>query len=418
MVFQGGHFWLEDLAVPLWLFVPVLIGAPAVVMLTTIVSLRRVQFSPLEISRRGRRRPSAWAALPLAVGLGGQLALGLLRGTASGQALDRLVPLIALLEVVGFVLVGPWLCMVVGRGVARISRGVPGLIAARRIALDPAATFRAVVGVVLAAWVITFIGSTVDQFGEQGTNTFAAGLRPGVVHVFTGGVAAEKVAPLLSDQAVTTRFAAQGHVVSCAELARVRHVSCPHAEDSGQVEPGPGSESLPVVSVDIPTDGTLATENRVRTQAANLVPNAIINTDRDPNNDLLYFADLGRLASVAGLFVLLVGACSLTAGMIGGLLERRRPFALLRASGMRIGELRRVVFLETAATMMFTSAVGVGLGLLTAYAAVRQGSMAWHWPSLDVFAYVGGGVLAALAFSMLGLPLLNAATRHDAVRFE
>ena len=61
--------------------------------------------------------------------------------------------------------------------------------------------------------------------------------------------------------------------------------------------------------------------------------------------------------------MLLVAACSLTAGMIGGLIERRRPFALLRASGMRLGELRRVVFLETAATMVVTSVVGVGLGL-------------------------------------------------------
>ena len=51
VIFQGGHFCLEDVAVP-----PapglVLVGAPALVMLTTIVSLRRVQDSPLGISRR------------------------------------------------------------------------------------------------------------------------------------------------------------------------------------------------------------------------------------------------------------------------------------------------------------------------------------------------------------------------------
>ena len=44
--------------------------------------------------------------------------------------------------------------------------------------------------------------------------------------------------------------------------------------------------------------------------------------------------------------------------------------------------------------------------------------MAWAWPGLDIYAYVGGGVLAALLFSTLALPLLNAATRHDAVRYE
>jgi hypothetical protein len=418
VVFQGGHFWLEDVAVPPRYLLLVLAGAPALVMLTTILSLRGVQYSPLGISRRGRRPPSAWGALPLAAGIGGQLALDPLRGNVSDQVLNGLALLIGPLQIVGFVLIGPWLCMIAGKGVALITRGVPGLIAARRIALDPGATFRAIVGVVLAAWVITFIGSTADQFGVEGNNDFAEGLRPGVVRVTTGGVAAEKVAPLLSDPTVVAvRFGAES-LVPCAELARVREVSCPPAEGSDLVEPDPGTVNLAVGEVYIPTDGTLAAENRARTRAANLVPNALINSDRDPNNDRLFFADLGHLASVASLFVLLLGACSLTAGMIGGLLERRRPFALLRAAGMRIGELRRVVVLETAATMVFTSAVGVGLGLVTAYLAVRLGSMTWRWPELDTYAYMGAGVLAALAFSMFGLPLLNAATRHDAVRYE
>jgi hypothetical protein len=35
-----------------------------------------------------------------------------------------------------------------------------------------------------------------------------------------------------------------------------------------------------------------------------------------------------------------------------------------------------------------------------------------------MYGYVGGGVLAALLFSTLGLPLLGLVTRHEAVRFE
>jgi ABC-type antimicrobial peptide transport system permease subunit len=114
----------------------------------------------------------------------------------------------------------------------------------------------------------------------------------------------------------------------------------------------------------------------------------------------------------------LVGALGLAAGMIAGLLERRCPFALLRASGVRIGELRRVVFLETAATMVFTSALGVGMGLITAYIATSQGEGDWRWPELAVFVYVGSGILAALLFSALALPLLGATTRHECVRYE
>jgi hypothetical protein len=76
------------------------------------------------------------------------------------------------------------------------------------------------------------------------------------------------------------------------------------------------------------------------------------------------------------------------------------------------------VFLETAAAMLATAAVGVGLGLGSSYALALFGDMAWTWPDVGVFAMVGIGVLAALLLSTMALPLLDAATRLDAVRYE
>ena len=121
---------------------------------------------------------------------------------------------------------------------------------------------------------------------------------------------------------------------------------------------------------------------------------------------------------VASFFVVIVGAFGLSAGMVGGLIERRRPFALLRAGGVRLGELRRSVFLETAATMAAVSLVGAGVGMLLAYGASRQAGVDWRWPGPEVYGLIGGGVLAALAFSTIALPLLSLSTRQDAVRFE
>jgi ABC-type antimicrobial peptide transport system permease subunit len=122
------------------------------------------------------------------------------------------------------------------------------------------------------------------------------------------------------------------------------------------------------------------------------VPNAIIHTQQNRIDiDAFFFGSLEQLQRLVWYFVLLVAACSLTVGMLAGVIERRRPFALLRASGLRLGELRQVVFLETAA---------------------------WAWPDVGVFAMVGIGVLAALILSTMALPLLDAATRHDAVRYE
>ena len=190
---------------------------------------------------------------------------------------------------------------------------------------------------------------------------------------------------------------------------------------SGFIEPAPGYQPAGAVGLlYVPTDGSLAAENRVRTRAANLVPNAIINSDRDPIDYNLetFFQDMDRLAAVAALFVLIIGAFGLAASMVGGLIERRRPFALLRASGVYLSELRRSVLLETAATMAVVSVVGVGIGMLLAYGSTRQGGVDWRWPGADVYGLIGGGVLAALLFSTIALPLLSLTTRHDAVRFE
>jgi hypothetical protein len=427
VTFQGARFFVDDVVVAPWLLALVLVGVPLLATLTTIVALSRVQAGPLATSRHGRRPPpSARRALPLAAGIGGLLAAAPLRrvvDSAPGKTLDNLAPLFVTLTIVGFVVIGPWLCMLAGRGIARVSRRVPGLIAARRIASDPSATFRAVSVVVLAAFAVTFSASLVGASEDGPVDGGRGVLQPGVVEVITGGVPEAKVAPLLSERAVATRSgAARDYIESCPELARMVMRSCSAsdlAEEGISERAGLDGTDLPINVVYIPTDGTPAAEQRVRTQAANLVPNALIHTQRDRiDTDAFFFDSLEQLQRLVWSFVLFVAACSLTVGMLAGIIERRRPFALLRASGLRLGELRQVVFLETAAAMLVTAAVGVGLGMASSYALTVFSDMTWTWPDAGVFAMVGIGVLAATLLSTLALPLLDAATRYDAVRFE
>jgi hypothetical protein len=296
------------------------------------------------------------------------------------------------------------------------------LLAARRIAADPYATFRSVSIVALAAVALTYTGSSVAlHVPPEGSG--AARLRPGVVSVNTGGVPAEQVAPVLEDDSVVAVYGGGAVFVPCLDLARVRyHVTCPHGpvEESGMLEPGPVGPGQFIIELYVPTDGSLAAENRVRTAVANLVPNAIINSDRDPVDYGLetFFFDFDRLGRVAALFVLIVGAFGLAAAMIGGLLERRRPFALLHASGVRVGQLRRAVLLETTATMLLTSVAGAAVGLILAFSASRQATVDWRWPGADAIGAVAGGVVAALVFSTLALPLLSRTIRHDGIRYE
>jgi hypothetical protein len=424
LTLEGAHFFAEDVVVAPWVLLLILFGVPVLAVLTTLATISRVWDRPLGASRQSRRRPpSAWRALPLAIGVGGQLAAAPLRGVVDGDTLDKLAPLFVLTTVVGFVTIGPWLCMFVARGFARVSRRVPGLIAARRMEGDPRATFRAVSGVVLAAFVVTYSASLIDTSNNEPYDGGAGVLRAGVVKVYAGGVSEARVAPLLSERAVVTRFdVSRGEVVeSCQELARVLILSCSprRLPDIIGVSDSAADTNLAIMSVYVPTDGTAAAENRVRTQAANLLPNAIIHTQDDRVDvDARFFGNLGQQLRVIWYFVLIVAACSLTVGMVAGIIERRRPFALLRASGLRLGELRQVVFLETAGAMLVTAAAGIGLGLASSYATARFGDTDWMGPDAGVFAFIGIGVLAALILSTLALPLLDASTRHDAVRYE
>jgi len=444
VTFQDGHFYLEDAVASPAVLAAVAVGVLALTIAATVVSLRWVQLSPLGIVRRFQRSTSgarhAWRTAPLVLGLTGMVwVVPLLTSLArrfgdtpgsfvNGVLLLNVLPLFLLLTVVGLVLTGPGLCALVGGAMARLSRRVAGVIAARRIAADPRAAFRAVSGVVVAAFALTFFATLAtddvkarpDEIGRQG-------LRPDVVSVFTGPVPQDAVAPLLTpDVVVVRRRVEQGlfsenwsAVVACHDLARVSDVSCPYDPDLGMEEPTGSVEALSVTHLYIPTDGSSAALERTRTRVVLVVPNAIVNVDGDPTfSDAVLYADAYRIFKVFCFVVLLVAAFSLTAGMVGALIERRRPFALLRASGVPLSQLRWVVLLETAVPMVLTSVVGMGLGLLAGFATISSQDWVWRWPAVDVLAIIGAGILAAMFAPLPVLPLLNAATRHEAVRYE
>jgi hypothetical protein len=299
------------------------------------------------------------------------------------------------------------------------------VIAGHRIVADPWATFAAIGGVAIAAFALTYIAGfsptsapTQADRGRDGTGAF----RSGVVHVNVGEVPATVVAPLLSNGAVVERRLVDSEggywaVVACDDLTRVIVVACPYNGDSGLVEPTGPVEDFPVTDVYILTDGSRAAQERARTVAARTVPNAIVNTATDPLfNDAGFTLD--PFVRAGGLIVLLVAACSVAAGSAGGLIERRRSFALLRAAGVPLSRLRAAVLLETAVPLVVTSLVGAGLGLLTAQALVGGRDGIWRWPDPTTLAVLGAGIVAAFALSVLMLPLLDAVTRHDAVRYE
>lgn len=112
------------------------------------IALRRVQVSPLGVTRRVTPRPPrVYRVNPLAAGIA-ELAhtIGRMPRSTNGQ-IWVFAPGI-LLVLTGLVIAGPWLTMARARLLARRTSRPALLVAGRRLADDPKAGFRAVSGLV------------------------------------------------------------------------------------------------------------------------------------------------------------------------------------------------------------------------------------------------------------------------------
>ena len=88
----------------------------------------------------------------------------------------------------------------------------------------------------------------------------------------------------------------------------------------------------------------------------------------------------------------------------------------MRASGVRLRQLRLIALLESGVPLVFTALAGLGTALLTM--AVVGGDEEFRLPGVGLFVAVGLALLVALGVSLITWPLMDAATRHDNVRFE
>jgi hypothetical protein len=128
-----------------------------------------------------------------------------------------------------------------------------------------------------------------------------------------------------------------------------------------------------------------------------------------------------RLIFVAVALTLLVAGCSLAVAAGGGLVERRRPFALLRVAGTSAASLYRVVLLETVLPLAVATIVAAGVAYGVAVLAVGKLASAGTptpVPGGSYYALVGTGLGVSLVVILLTLPLLGRMTGPASVRFE
>jgi MFS family permease len=453
---DGEPSFVADVRVPIVLLVLILLAVPLVAVASALASLRRLQISPLGVARRSERSsPTARRLVPLVVGSFG-FAVSLWFAIGSNEA-RSIVPVMAAFAVMigGIVAAGPWLTVLVARFLRRSGRRAGTLLAGRRLEDDPATGFRAVSGLVLAVFVAsTFAGITPALLAEAPSggdgmvqpSTLVVELLPGTERA---AAAAARVAALdagadgglvLHEDPDPSRLLADPAVgrgptflVACADLSVAAGVE--HCPADGTAWVGVSQERLDLESSTIAaseldavppalllleTDGSPATSDRVRTAVQQEVPGARTwlgaEAEEQSNRRL---TQLQHLVEVALAIVLVIAGCSLAVAVAGGIIERARPFALLRLSGVRIGELRQVAMLEAAAPLLLMAGASAVLGLATSAVIVGMaGGIVWAPPAWGYWASLLGGLAVALAVAAATLPLLDRATAPDAVRFE
>jgi hypothetical protein len=466
--FTGAPLAEGDLSLHWIDIVLTVIAVPVAAVVSARLALRRVQISPLGVSRRASSRPPRIArVIPLLAGIAvlAYFDAAGKPGSNGGQLLELLVGFVLL--IVGLVLAGPWFTTAGSRLMVKRASRPATLLAGRRLLDNPKAAFRFISGLVIALFItsatIGALSSTAADSssggGSAGKDTLAdpfcsfstsncpisaqvrsvpgqvlSDLRttPGVLSVTLvhqspsqaqlrnsfGVVACEQLAktPAIGKCAPGATVASIGYFLSNL-LGHNSHASStvwPSAHLSAAK-----AARLPVDAVVVATDGSTGSIERARTALEQAFPfqgGGFPVDALDPSTARL-LAMIQDMTDVIIVASLIIAACSLAVNIAAGLGERKRPFSLLRLTGVPTALLHRVVALESALPLLLVAAVSIVVGLASAALYLHsQVDIAFSIPGIAYWATVLGGLAASLAIIASTFPLLNRMTGPEVAR--
>jgi hypothetical protein len=475
--FTSQPFFPAELSLSLPDILAVAVGVPAAAAVVARLALRRVNISPLGVTHRVTPAPPrAWRVLPLLAGLAdlGFFAVHGEPGSNSGQVLAFTTGFALIM--IGLVIAGPWLTMTGARVLARRASRAGTLIAARRLADDPRAAFRAVSGLVLALFIFTVAAALlatqdtkrvtpvdgaaasntlIDQFLTITGGGSAAGSAPPppatVLTRLRNIPGVEGVVEFRADPGLTItnlQLLIQGFpaaVVSCAQLAGVPGLGrCPAGAAAAKVPasltdigggnlaeftwpaadvPARRLDSLPLASLDVATNGSQPAIEQARTVLENAYPTGAGSPPQTLGEDTA--ADNGadnafqQLADVVILTSLAIAGCTLAVSVAGGLADRKRPFSLLRLTGARLAMLRHVIVLESAVPLLAVAAVAIGTGFAaSAMYATMEMHLSLVSPGAAYYILTSAGIVLALVLILAMFPMLRRITGPETARTE
>jgi len=518
--FSGVKFFSNYVTPTIWGYVIMIVGVPIIAAIASLISLRRVQISPLGVSRKTTpSKPGAWRLIPLIIGIAllPYAAENIHNGGSGG---GNPGPLLGgfLLIMLGIVLSGSWLIMQVTGLLARFARTAPALLASRRLTDNPKGAFRTISGLILAVFigsVVSILVPALNQAQNPSGNTslsnvlrvpysngpLDAGVPPKAAAALVSKMDSypgTAVIPLYTNPAFIAfqqqQFAPQAgqgkglHVVpsmnpniappddsiaSCASLAKLSVLgSCPPGVKAVTLTPdnilsGDNPlfvyKNLPIVTHDSPVSsanlndlslsGMLIKANNANTleqirtyltvysstsqyagsgkggdalaawQMGDFEPETIGEVAEIRDND---DSNVGRAVLAVIVLTLITAGCSLAVTVGGSLVERKRPFTLLRVSGAPLSVLYKVILLEAALPLVVISIIAAGIGLGVGVPVVKgllknlepKGTTIPVHPSIGYYITLGVGLVIALGLVVITLPLLKRMTRPEEARFE
>lgn len=471
--FTGQPFAAGDLSLGPTEVVVVALGVPTAAVLAARIALRRVHISPLGVSRRVTPKPPrAIRLIPLAAGVA-ELAYFAAVGHPQSTGDQLWAYLLGFLMImVGLLVAGPWLTMTAALLLARRTGRPAVLIAARRLADDPRGAFRSISGLVLALFVTSAavgIITTIVSSHAKSTNGAAAGdtivdqffartssgIAPAIAALPGSLVTDLQAVPGVGGVTVIHSDPHAGHLhngapkglVSCAQLTRTPAVGhCVAGASTAEVTPDFGStgrvtstaarssptwpaadespnalRGLPVQSLVVATDGSTVAIERVRTLLETALPEQGVPTTLGEISyrNARQLDELQHMTTVVILASLLVAGCSLAVTVTGGVSERRRPFRLLRLTGVPLGVLRRMVALEAAVPLLVLAAVAGAAGLTAADLFLHSQLNETLRPlGSEYYLIVLTGLLLSLAIVASALPIIERISRPGLVRHD
>jgi hypothetical protein len=121
------------------------------------------------------------------------------------------------------------------------------------------------------------------------------------------------------------------------------------------------------------------------------------------------------------VLTLIAAACSLAVAVTGGIVERKRPFILLRLSGTATRTLYRVVLLESVVPLVAATLVAAATGLAVAFPigrALTGGSALAAMPDGTYYLTLGAALLVSMGVLAATMPIIRRVTVAANVRFE